>query len=124
MAGAEIPQAYEYRNVYLLGTNMDCHQSVCGGTRSTLITEPRSLRSAEPVKIRVEERTDYTCPDIEPIAGRVRRLICLIPDRLAEEARHPTSSLGRAIIPRGNLNRNGVVRLPLSAHTILVSANN
>lgn len=32
-------------------------------TRSALITVPRHLY----VKIRIEKRTDYTCPDIEPI---------------------------------------------------------
>lgn len=67
-AGDFIGQVYEYRNIYLPSTNMDFHQSVCAGNSIGSNYRPApSLRAVCPVKIRIEKRTDYTCPDIEPI---------------------------------------------------------
>lgn len=60
---------YEYRNIYLPGTNMDPRQSVCGDIPLHSNYRRNPISPAR-LKFEFEEPTDYTCPDIEPRGRR------------------------------------------------------
>lgn len=89
-------------------------QSVGGEIGSALITGARDPHGIPGAKLESRGTAGRLhVSDIEPITGRGQRLICLILDRLGEEAGTPNSQYSAAIIPRNNLNRTALVDFPL-----------
>lgn len=86
-------------------------------TRSALITVPRHLYEQSAL-LKLESRNGrITRVPILNRSDSSMAINLLNPGQISGGS-YPTSSLDGAIIPRCNLNRNGVARLPLSTRTI------